>query len=283
MSTSNPMPVVLLHGLLSTPREFGLISLPLRAAGIQLITPEIANYTEADRSSPRRWGEWLASVEEAVRREVPAGQPFVLGGLCTGSLLAAALAISGRLPVHTLVMMSPTFAFDGWGKSALWRWRGLAYLLGITRWISTAERSPYGIKNEKLRQWVARDMERKASSAAGPSKLALWAVRETERLSSYIQRNLHRLPKRNVVLHAREDEVCGLTTVDRAFRAMPGADNEMIVLENSFHMITLDNDRRRVVDELRRAADPTRAPAPRHRAAEANELPAFAGFAAMPA
>ena len=135
---SPPMPVVLLHGLLSTPREFGLISLPLRAGGTSFIAPHVEGYTEAHGQGVKRWRDWLAAAETAVRQAIPEGQPFVLGGLCTGGLIAAALAIEERLPVHALVLMSPTFGFDGWGRSPWWRWRWLAYVLGIERWISTA-------------------------------------------------------------------------------------------------------------------------------------------------
>ena len=251
---SPPMPVVLLHGLLSTPREFGLISLPLRAGGTSFIAPHVEGYTEAHGQGVKRWRDWLAAAETAVRQAIPEGQPFVLGGLCTGGLIAAALAIEGRLPVHALVLMSPTFAFDGWGRSPWWRWRWLAYVLGIERWISTAERSPFGIKNEKLRRWVQRDMKRRADSAAGPARLPLWAIAETERIAAHVVRNLGRLPPRTVLIHAREDEVCSLAQVERVFNAMPIDDKNLIVLENSFHMITLDNDRQRVVAELRKAA-----------------------------
>ncbi len=249
-----PCPVVLLHGLLSTPREFGLISLPLRAAGVPLITPNIEGFTEADRARPRRWREWVEAAARAVDDAAPRGEPFVLGGLCTGGLIAAAVALQRPLPLRALVLMSPTFAFDGWGRQRLWRWRKLAYALHVTRFIATRERSPFGIKNEKLRLWVERDMARRASSAAGPLRLPLWAVRENERIAEHVLSRIGELASRKVVLHAREDEVCRLDVVERAFHEMQGDDNVLTVLENSFHMITLDNDRRQVVDELLKAA-----------------------------
>ncbi|MEO7010419.1 MAG: alpha/beta hydrolase [Caldimonas sp.] len=250
-----PRPVVLLHGLLSTPREFGLIALPLRAAGVTLITPAIEGYTEADRRQPRRWTAWVDAAARAIDRAVPKDQPFVLGGLCSGGLIAAALALDERLPVETLVLMSPTFAFDGWGQSGIRHWRRLVYALRLARWFSVAERSPYGIKNEKLRLWVERDMRERAGSAAGPSHLPLWAIGETERLRDHVVRRLPALPMRSVVLHARDDEVCSLAAVERVCRTLPRHSNSLVVLEDSYHMITLDNDRRRVADELVLAAN----------------------------
>lgn len=254
MARPKPVPVVLIHGLLSTPREFGLISLPLRAAGVNLITPHVVGYTEANRGAPKHWQAWVDAATSAIEEAVPKGEPFVLGGLCTGGLIAASAALQSCWPLRGLVLMSPTFAFDGWGQSKLWRWRRLAYGLHLTRFIATRERSPFGIKNEKLRLWVERDMARRATSAAGPSRLPLWAVRETERIASHVRSRIDTLPARKVVLHAREDEVCRLSVVERAFQAMSGDDNQLSILDNSFHMITLDNDRKRVADELLKAA-----------------------------
>ena len=103
------------------------------------------------------------------------GNRFVLGGLCSGGLLAAALTLDGRHGVAGLAMLSPTFDYDGWGQT---RWRHLrkaGYALGLARWISIPEREPFGVKNPKIRAWVAREMRERASSASGPSTLPLWA------------------------------------------------------------------------------------------------------------
>lgn len=252
-SRPEPRPVVLIHGLLSTPREFGLIALPLRAAGVPLVAVEVDGYTEADRRRPKSWRAWVDAATRAVERAAPTDRPFVLGGLCTGGLIAAMLALEGRFEVDRLVMMSPTFAFDGWGQTRLRHWRRAAYALGLSRWISLREQSPYGIKNEKLRLWVERDMRQRAQSAAGPDRLPLWGVQETERLKAHVLRGLPRLAMPATVMHARSDEVCSFEVVERVVRTMPTG-TTLVALEDSFHMITLDNDRARVAGELIRAA-----------------------------
>jgi hypothetical protein len=75
-----PLPVVLIHGLLSTPREFGLISLPIQSRGVPLIIPNIKGYTEADRSQYVGWEDWVEAACDAIREQVGVDQPFVLGG-----------------------------------------------------------------------------------------------------------------------------------------------------------------------------------------------------------
>jgi carboxylesterase len=249
----DPIPVVLIHGLLSTPREFGLIALPLRAAGVPLIAVGVDGYTEADRRRPKSWLEWVAAARQAVERAAPKDRPFVLGGLCTGGLIAAMLALEDRFDIARLVLMSPTFDFDGWGQTRLRHWRRAAYALRLSRWISMREQPPFGIKNEKLRQWVEKDMRQRAKSAAGPDRLPLWGVQETERLKARVVRGLPRLRVPATLLHARSDEVCSFEVVERVVKTMP-ADTKLVALEDSFHMITLDNDRARVAAELIEAA-----------------------------
>jgi carboxylesterase len=251
-SFSQPLPLVLLHGLLSTPREFGMVMLPMRCRGARVIGLQIDGYTAGDRRHRARWQDWADAAERAIERELAPGEPFVIGGLCSGGLLAAALAARGRLDVRGLVMMSPTFEFDGWAQTSWRHWRRLGYALRLDRWISVPERAPYGVKNPKIRAWVERDLQQRADSAAGPSSLPLWAIHEVERLGAHVVARLRGLPIGTLVMHAREDEICSLAAVRRALDAMALQAGSLVVLEDSFHMITIDNDRHRVVAELLR-------------------------------
>ena len=244
------LPIVLIHGLLSTPREFGLISLPLQSRGAPLIILNIPGYTEGDRSQFKRWSSWVNAASDAIREQFGAGQPFVLGGLCSGGMVAAAVAARGEFNVRSLVMMSPSFGYDGWARTRWWGWRKAAHALGVDRWISVRETEPYGIKNEKIRKWVERDMHLRASSAAGPSTLPLWAINQSERLMRHVKRQFPQLRMPTVVMHSRLDEICSLGLVKRVFDTLPVGPNRLVVFDNSYHMITIDNDRQQVTAEL---------------------------------
>ena len=251
------LPVVLLHGLLSTTREFGLISLPLQSRGVELIVPDIKGYTDANRRRFNRWENWVDASCDAIREQVGVDRPFVLGGLCTGSMLAAAVAARGEFNVRSLVMMAPSFGYDGWGRGRWWAWRKLGYVLGFDRWIHVPETAPYGIKNEKIRRWVERDMESRSSSSAGPSTLPLWAINQSEQLMRHVEKLLPRLHVATTVMSSTEDEICSIGVVRDAFNTLPGDANRLVVLEDSYHMITMDNDRQRVTAELLKCAGKT--------------------------
>ena len=248
------LPIVLIHGLLSTPREFGLISLPLQSRGSPLIILNIPGYTEADRSQFKRWSSWVDAACDVIREQFGSNQPFVLGGLCSGGMVAAAVAARGEFNVRSLVMMSPSFGYDGWARTRWWGWRKVAHLLGVDRWISVRESEPYGIKNEKIRKWVERDMHVRATSAAGPSTLPLWAINQSERLMRHVTRQFPQLQMPTVVMHSRLDEICSLSLVKRVFDTLPVGPNRLVVFDNSYHMITIDNDRQQVTAELLRCS-----------------------------
>jgi carboxylesterase len=253
MSPNTPnshLPLVLLHGLHSNAREFGLISLPLRNRGVELIMPTIPGYSDEAHGLRASWRDWVDSAAAAIAQLVPAHRPVVVGGLCAGGLIAAALALQARLTVAGLVLMSPTFEFDGWGQSRWRHLRGLGYALGLDRWIRVREREPYGVKDERIRAWVRREMAERRASVAGPSTLPLWAIREVDRLKNHVRGGLSRLRARTLVLHARDDEVCTLASVQRWMRHMQACDNELVVLNDSYHMITIDRERQVVGAQL---------------------------------
>ena len=243
-------PLVLIHGLLSTPREFGLITHSLRRRGINPLALVVDRYTDGHRFGRSKWQDWLKAAALSLDRVVPAGQQVVLAGLCSGGLLAAALAMQRPDRVSAVALLSPTFKLDGWSLPWSRHFRHLAYGLRFDHLISIAERDPYGVKNAKIRRWLEIEMRRTDQAPSVPATLPLWAIREAERLSAYLCRRLHRFPRRTLVIHAREDEIAKVDTVRGVVGRMTAVDKKLVVLENSYHMITMDNDRDQVTQEL---------------------------------
>lgn len=248
----SPTRLVLFHGLASTPKEFGFLVHPLRRRGVTLQAPEVPGYSAGMPPGRARWQDWVEAAAACVERlSAESPEPFVLGGLCTGSMLAVALAARRPLPgLRGLALLSPLFAYDGWALPRWYALRRIAYALGIAGRFHMAERPPYGLKNERMRQWVRQELASGADSLVGPPRISLRVVQESERLSAHVLRLLPGLAQPLLVQHAREDEICDLRSVRAALAAVPPRLLEMQVLENSYHMITADNDRHAVADRL---------------------------------
>ncbi len=258
---ATPARLVLFHGLASTPKEFGFLIHPLRREGIRLEAPEVPGYSASSLDERTRWPAWVEQATQVlVRLGEESPEPFVLGGLCTGAMLALAVAgaaaKAGRpLPgLRGIALLSPLFAYDGWGLPRWYALRRVAYALGITRHFHMAERPPFGLKNERMRQWVRAQMAAGGSAGeatlVGPATVPLQVVRESERLSAHVTTLLPRVAVPVLAQHARDDEICSLASVRSTLRGIPPRLLSLQVLENSYHMITADNDRHLVADRL---------------------------------
>jgi len=257
--------MLLFHGLLSSPQEFGLIAHVLRGRGLAYEAVTVPGYTLAPDPVSPDWRRWRDAAVAVVEARVGRGEAVVLGGLCMGGVLAAAAALESRCRIAGLVLISPTFTYDGWGLSPVRHLRHLGYWTRLDRFFSVAEREPYGIKNPKIRKWVVRELEQRAQSAAGPARVPLRALREGERMMAAVRARLKDIDCPVLVIHAREDEITRLDSVQRLFDTLPARDKELAVLENSYHMVTIDNDRQEVASLLVRFAQrlaPPRVAAP---------------------
>lgn len=246
------LPLILFHGLLSSPQEFGLISHWLRNNGVNFTSPTVPDYTLATEVNSPEWTNWRNSALEIVKDSGTSDEPIILGGLCMGGMLAAATALKTHRKIAGLVLMSPTFVFDGWGLSRTRHLRHFGYWTGLDRFFSVTEREPYGVKSPKIRKWVIREMQESANSAVGPARIPLRALRTGERMIAEVRARLHEFDCPLLIMHAREDEITTLTSVQQMFDTLPILDKEIVVLENSYHMITIDNDRHAVAKQLER-------------------------------
>ena len=247
-----PSRLVLFHGLASSPKEFGFLSHPLRRHGIRLQAPEVPGYSSGTIAHTARWQAW---VDNAVRcldeLNSQSAKPFVLGGLCSGAMLALAAAARRPMPgLRGFALLSPLFAYDGWALPWWYALRPIAYATGISKFFSMREREPYGLRNERMRALIRQQLADGATSLVGPASVSLPVVRESERLSAHVRTLLPELTHPVQVQHARDDEICQLASVRKNIAHVPTGLLSLHVLENSYHMITADNDRHLVADRL---------------------------------
>lgn len=239
---------LMIHGLGGTQNDFGSMHRHLKRCGIETYsltlpghgaTPEALSSVCAE--------EWIDAVQARYRELIDRHEVFHVIGMCMGALLAASLCAAERHEKGRLVMLSPPIYIDGW-STPWWRAaRHLVYRLPFLRSkMKVEEGEPYGIKNRLLRNMV------KARFARGDPFHYRWVplacIREVDRLRRRVMRNMPRLACRTLVVHAREDELTSLRSADFIARTAPDA--RVVVLENSYHMICVDNDREQVASSV---------------------------------
>ena len=244
--------VLLLHGLQSSPAELQPLAKRLHQAGYTVHVPHIKGYGFMHGDTPRsvtHWQDWHATALNEFRSLKIQYRTVSLGGLCIGATLSLSIASELGDEVSALTLLASTLWYDGW--SIPW-YRFLRYAGYYTpfRYIySYREREPFGLKNEQLRKWIAREMSHKDSTIVGASKLNLPAIQEAERMVRSVKRSLHRVTAPAIIIHALEDDVASPRNAQYIAAHLGSTRVESVMLHNSYHMITVDNDREQVARE----------------------------------
>jgi carboxylesterase len=242
--------VLLLHGMTGTPQEMRMLAKGLNREGFTVYAVQLAGHCgTVDDLVETRWTDWLASAEAGADRLAAHVDRVVVGGLSMGSVLALALAARQPSRFVGVCALSTIFRYDGWTIPFYTR---LAFLLpllrrlGIGRRRMFMEQPPYGIKDEGLRQRIVAKMQAGDSAAAGLPGNPWWTIQEMRRLSAYVLPRLRQVTVPCLVVHASEDDVATTRNADLIVAGVTGP-TELVLLHESYHLITIDRERRTVI------------------------------------
>ncbi len=247
--------VLLLHGLYSNPNEMSPLGKELEKAGYRVAIPHLQGYTVCaedvlDRRFARSpWEDWYAQVETVFDELRQQHRRVVVGGLCIGADLALHLAAQRGLQVAAVLALATTLYYDGWGIPWYSFLLPLGYYTPLRHIYTYRERAPFGLKNPRVRARVERDMREREVSAAGASELPLNGIYQAQRLIGSIKKELPQVVSPTLVIHSREDDVASLRSPEQVYRRISAERRRKVVLDDSYHIITLDNERRRVSGE----------------------------------
>jgi carboxylesterase len=243
--------VLLIHGLTGTPMEMRLLGKGLNNAGFTVHGMQLAGHCgNVEDLLATGWREWYASVEKAADDLHGKVDQLFVGGLSMGALLALKLAADRPWQVAGVGVYGATFRYDGWTIPWLARLSFMLPLLkklGIGRNRSFMEQPPYGIRDERLRAQISATMLGGDSAAAGLPGNPWYSLAEMHELSSDVRRLLPRVTTPCLVAHASEDDVASLKNAELVVREV-NAPTELLLLENSYHMITIDKERRTLIE-----------------------------------
>jgi carboxylesterase len=244
--------VLLLHGLQSSPAELQPIAKRLHQAGYTVHVPHIAGYGFMHGDTPRsvtHWQDWHARALVEFRALKQQHSTVAVGGLCIGATLSLSIAAELGDEVSALTLLATTLWYDGWSIPWYRFMRYIGYYSPVRYLYSYREREPFGLKNKKLRKWIAREMSHKDSSIVGASKLNLPAIQEAERMIGSVKKSLHRVTAPAIIIHAEEDDVASPRNARYVAEHIGSKLVKRVMLHNSYHMITVDNDRELVASE----------------------------------
>ena len=239
--------VLLIHGLGGTQYDLGSMHKRLKNAGFVTHSLTLPGHGSTPEDLVRVHAEdWLDAVRLKYQEVVAQHEVLHVMGMCMGALLAVETVKRERHAKGRLIALAPPVYIDGWATPWYREARSLLYHVpGVPARMKVAEEDPYGIKNEQLRAIVKAKFERGENFHYGWVPLA--CVREVDRLRAMVMRNLSKIECPTLVVHAREDELTSLRSANFLVERIGGGGRagraRMVVLEDSYHMVCVDNDR----------------------------------------
>ncbi|MCM8760731.1 MAG: alpha/beta fold hydrolase [Candidatus Omnitrophica bacterium] len=255
---TNGATVMLLHGLTGTPNEMRFLASFLNKKGYSVIVPRLANHGEPlEVLRKSRWQEFYASVTSAF---LSAGlekseRPVFVGGLSFGALLALLLAYEYPTSISAVSCLAPTLFYDGWNTPMAKLFMPLA-CTPLKNFFYFKEEPPYGVRNEAIRSRIHKyyskatleNMENVAQY--GYPFFPVTQLYQLKLLVRYLSPRLSRIVVPVQMIQAKDDDLTSIKNSKYIYDNVGSPIKEMIFLYNSYHVITVDQEREIVAEKM---------------------------------
>jgi carboxylesterase len=233
--------VLLFHGLTGSPGELYRFGLDLFDAGYDVYCPVLPGHCQdAEAIKLARWEEWHAFALKSFDELAGRYQAVYLSGICLGSVLALSVA-SERKTVRGMAALSSTFFLDGWSLPPVRVLMPLSFVTIFKFLYAFPEKGPMGVKNRAVRRQVEKSMN--SENAAALNCFPLLCVYELSKLARFVRKRLHQVTIPVIIIHSNHDDLASMKNAHVIDRGVKSVRKEMVVLLNSYHLITLDNEK----------------------------------------
>lgn len=240
--------VLLVHSLGGNPIELRFVAQGLARQGYTVYCPLLPGLGGGtDVSGLSSWRDWYRALETAHDDLKARCDTILVGGLSAGAMLALRLARERPDDVQGIMLFAPTIWPNGWAVPKSFHLFRLVTQKWFARLFHFRQRPPYGIKDERIRKFVLESFkgdERPIEDLFGRGG---GLVYEFSNLSREVRRGLGRIRQDTAIFHPRHDDQSSLKNAMIIQRDLGGL-VEVTVLDDCYHMVTLDRQRTVVVD-----------------------------------
>jgi len=220
--------VVLSHGFTGSPRSMRPWAEHLAGAGYTVRLPRLPGHgTTWQELNRTRWQDWYAPVDAAFRELHERCDRVFVGGLSMGGTLVTRLAQEHGPRVAGLVLVNPAYKVDDL------RLKALPVLQALVPSVAA----------------IGNDIKKPGQDEGAYHRTPLKALYSQTRLWADVVRDLPEVTQPVLLMHSAQDHVVPVSSSELLLARLSSTDVTEIVLHDSYHVATLDNDAPRIFEE----------------------------------
>ncbi len=216
-----PVGVLLCHGFTGSPQSLRPWGDHLAADGYSVACPRLPGHgTRWQDMNDTRWPDWYGEVDRALTALRGRCDEVFVGGLSMGGTLAIRLAEQHGAGVAGLILVNPSLATERWDVKLL---PVLSKVLGS-------------------RPGVANDIKKPGAREVAYDRLPLKAALSLQQFWAATRADLAKVDQPILTFRSRDDHVVEPLSGRLLLEGVRSSDVEERLLEDSYHVATLDND-----------------------------------------
>jgi carboxylesterase len=244
---NNQKTVILVHGLTGLPLEMKYVGKELNKKGFTVICPLLAGHAQGKKELLKtNYNDWYQTIKDVLLAIEEKVDQIYVAGICVGGMLGLKLAYEFKHTIKGAAVYSAAIRYDGWNIPLHGVLSPLIPIIGHlppVKWLGFSERHPFGIKDDRLRNIIMRGDFLKDSE----DKFPFQTLRQMYKLNDDMRDKFKEIITPTLLLHAKNDDLSHYRNSEYILSRL-GGKKQLILLDDSYHMIHIDRERAKVVE-----------------------------------
>lgn len=225
--------VLLVHGYSGAPNELGYLAHSLHAAGYTVSVPLLPGHGATPEAMRRvSFSDWQQTVDQAFDELHRRCRATFIGGLSMGGVLSLSYAeraarLSLPAPAGVISMAAPMYIDD-------WRSHLVPLLKYVIRWTG---------KGNTLAEKVSINDKAMLDEIWAYLRTPSHAAHQILKLIAQTRRQLREVVQPTLIIQSRTDPTAPPPSAEIIYDGISSFSKELLWLDNSSHIVTLDFDR----------------------------------------
>jgi carboxylesterase len=250
--------VLLIHGITGTPSEMCYLGRVLHKAGYTVICNTLPHHCATLNELKKvSWQEIFDACVNDLNFLKKEYRCIFVGGISMGALMAIHLAYKFPADITGIIALSPTLFYDGWAIHKGQVLMPLVWHLPFLRnMINIKEDWPYGLKDETLRENIHRVYAKAIKNKSNGDRVLfgspffpLACLYQHTLFTKIVKKEIPSVKTPILIIHAKEDDMTSIKNANYIFRNIASSKKSLVILEDSYHMITIDREKDKVAQE----------------------------------